>query len=528
MNNNYSSLYASFFERLGAIAVDWLIILFIFFVLRTILALFIPSSLLPFIILIIFPIFSVLYNVLFIYKTGRTPGKRIVGIKVINEVGTISFGKAFLREAIFKPLSFILLGSGFIYMFFNQKKQTYYDKVLNLVVLKQSQASWVKKIFLIIIIIGFVLYLIQLIMIPVAFYRFYDDDKKSFIIESIQEKIKIVEISRPLVKKYGSEAELDKIKAKQQELCSNRFFGIFGNKDCQLEELDLQSLRDLEQTYEQAINYIVNVQSKIDDSQSPTPTQTDPGGETNNWKTYVNLYYSFKYPPDWFLKEPIVFGSGYESDFEYSNNLAFRLFEQSNSNPKTNNPYSFNEFMGDTIKYESINDIELDKQPAKHLFIRGSVPAEEEVIVFLPHQRAILSFYYQPSIYKKNTMILNQILSTFKFNDDSNEVVGIRLDKCCTCPATIPLSIIGQNSWIDYDDYIDSKGPYVNYSPQGCLDKVCSPCSSIPERGISQIQLETGWYWGNINQKLAGTPDDWIFTGAGKTTCWHKSNINCY
>ena len=36
-----------------------------------------------------------------------------------------------------------------------------------------------------------------------------------------------------------------------------------------------------------------------------------------------------------------------------------------------------------------------------------------------------------------------------------------------------------------------------------------------------------GWYWGSENQKKSGTPDDWIYQEAGKSSCWHKAEVNC-
>lgn len=45
--------------------------------------------------------------------------------------------------------------------------------------------------------------------------------------------------------------------------------------------------------------------------------------------------------------------------------------------------------------------------------------------------------------------------------------------------------------------------------------------------GISPSDLEKGWYWGSENQKKPGTPKEWIFTEAGKSSCWHKPSTQC-
>jgi hypothetical protein len=44
---------------------------------------------------------------------------------------------------------------------------------------------------------------------------------------------------------------------------------------------------------------------------------------------------------------------------------------------------------------------------------------------------------------------------------------------------------------------------------------------------ITQQELERGWYWGNQNQKKPGTPDDWIYEEAGRSSCWHKPGVKC-
>lgn len=44
---------------------------------------------------------------------------------------------------------------------------------------------------------------------------------------------------------------------------------------------------------------------------------------------------------------------------------------------------------------------------------------------------------------------------------------------------------------------------------------------------IRPQELATGWYWGSEDQKKSNTPEDWIFTPAGRNSCWHKPNITC-
>lgn len=43
---------------------------------------------------------------------------------------------------------------------------------------------------------------------------------------------------------------------------------------------------------------------------------------------------------------------------------------------------------------------------------------------------------------------------------------------------------------------------------------------------ISEADLLNGWYWGDINQKKPGTPDDWVYTEAGRSSSWHKVGVD--
>lgn len=62
---------------------------------------------------------------------GKTIGKKIMGIKVVNieNTKTPSFGKVLIRETIGKLVSFLALGIGLIWIIFDSKKQGWHDKI---------------------------------------------------------------------------------------------------------------------------------------------------------------------------------------------------------------------------------------------------------------------------------------------------------------------------------------------------------------------------------------------------------------
>ena len=44
---------------------------------------------------------------------------------------------------------------------------------------------------------------------------------------------------------------------------------------------------------------------------------------------------------------------------------------------------------------------------------------------------------------------------------------------------------------------------------------------------ITKEDLSLGWYWAIKNQKKPNTPANWIYTDAGRSSCWHKPNVQC-
>jgi uncharacterized RDD family membrane protein YckC len=70
------------------------------------------------------------YHVLFIGLKGATPGKMLLGMKVVDQNGhQPSIGTAFVREVPGKIVSGIVLGLGYIWAAFDARKQGWHDKM---------------------------------------------------------------------------------------------------------------------------------------------------------------------------------------------------------------------------------------------------------------------------------------------------------------------------------------------------------------------------------------------------------------
>ena len=150
-------------------------------------------------------------------------------------------------------------------------------------------------------------------------------------------------------------------------------------------------------------------------------------GTTADWPTYNSIDNSlmFKYPEDWHAGKTEVFGSRTITEFKYNNNTSlFELTLYGNHNQLTGKPYNnLGEFLGSRITKSK--DIFIDGHTAKKIEDQGKpghVIPYEEVIVFTPDNKTIVSLNYKSSYYDKPTAngVLYQILSTFKFTNSKN------------------------------------------------------------------------------------------------------------
>jgi uncharacterized RDD family membrane protein YckC len=71
-------------------------------------------------------------------KTGQTWGRKIVGIKVVGESTgePIGFGRALGRQLFASFISAQIIYLGYLWMLWDDKKQTWHDKVVNSIVVK--------------------------------------------------------------------------------------------------------------------------------------------------------------------------------------------------------------------------------------------------------------------------------------------------------------------------------------------------------------------------------------------------------
>jgi uncharacterized RDD family membrane protein YckC len=119
---------ASFFRRLGAVLVDWVL----FAVLGTVVGVLFRQGVGSAVGLIAWLAYLTYFEG---SEAGQTVGKRALGIRVIDFAagGPIGYGRAFIR-AIGRYLSAIPCFLGYFWMLWDNEKQTWHDKLANDVV----------------------------------------------------------------------------------------------------------------------------------------------------------------------------------------------------------------------------------------------------------------------------------------------------------------------------------------------------------------------------------------------------------
>lgn len=121
---------AGFPERFGAFLIDGIILFAVNFVVGLIL----PGQILEFLVSLAIGVGYVVY---FWTSSGQTPGKMLVGLKVVNaDTGQlIDPGTAVLRYVGYLASS-IALGLGFLWIIWDPKKEGWHDKIAKTRVIK--------------------------------------------------------------------------------------------------------------------------------------------------------------------------------------------------------------------------------------------------------------------------------------------------------------------------------------------------------------------------------------------------------
>ena len=213
-----------------------------------------------------------------------------------------------------------------------------------------------------------------------------------------------------------------------------------------------------------------------------TPAATPD--ETANWKTYENqeIGFSVKYPNNFYpVKNNETNVAKFASNDSY---LDFEIAKFSEYESWIKNIKESLENGELNVRFQKIFDREA------YLESRQSSGSIFERNIFIVNGTSVLHIKVSadenkvPEVYKQVEQLADQILSTFKFINWEDSVIGIQTSVCCSCPKRIPKSQTGKDGWVLYENGKD----YTNLLPV-CQKVQCHPCEPID----LYICPETGW-----------------------------------
>jgi Pacifastin inhibitor (LCMII) len=249
--------------------------------------------------------------------------------------------------------------------------------------------------------------------------------------------------------------------------------------------------------------------AKTTPTSMPTPTADLSRAEPKDWKTYTNTKFGFKfqYPTEAKIttRDPDPFPVVVQVE-----NVSPRNGDAGStywggwfifiSEPQ---PIKNNESLVQWAKQKLVSDLLIKQgsqtQPAdtkignqEAIYWRSKGGGVDLLDYLIKTKNGVILITINPATGYET--VINQILSTFKFTDTtaSQQVLGIQLTQCCSCPTMIDAFQIGTNGWVAYDQGKD----YTAQRPKACsLPNIgaCAPCYNLDcqYKGVTYKDGET-------------------------------------
>ena len=223
----------------------------------------------------------------------------------------------------------------------------------------------------------------------------------------------------------------------------------------------------------------------------PTPTPTATSDPTANWETY---------------NSPLTYGENFWFSFKYPNSIRTGGYG-SIPGPFTEKYTSLGGLSDPTVLKESTN------ASFDGFAIYGVVNEADGIEKHVDNEIAAMS---KSELASNNNLIKTPLVLT--------GIKGYSVDFSPTLKYYYISSPDGKN-------IVVISRVCANQSFLTIFDQILSTFKFLDEEDpwlFNSRDLRQGWYWGSIDQKKPGTPDNWIFSGNGsRSDCWHEPNTTC-
>ena len=81
---------------------------------------------------------------MFTFQTGQTPAKKIMGMRLMHMYTqeSLGWGRTFVREFVIKGyIAYVTLGLAYLWILWDEKNQSLYDKVMSVLVVDDSNGA---------------------------------------------------------------------------------------------------------------------------------------------------------------------------------------------------------------------------------------------------------------------------------------------------------------------------------------------------------------------------------------------------
>ena len=185
---------------------------------------------------------------------GKSLGKHILKLRIIPEDNKpIGWGRAVVREFLVRLISDIFF-LGYLYSLFNKKRQTFHDKVTNIIVVEEIPLNILRKLLIIFVVILIPIILVILSM-QLSFKNIQIQRDTQDLAEAVDQKLSLLESVKSTCNSINNNA-----KNYRKNYC---YKAIGKKEECELTKIKLEDLKEFSIQLGNMTTECIDIQYKL-------------------------------------------------------------------------------------------------------------------------------------------------------------------------------------------------------------------------------------------------------------------------